>query len=62
MQKSIQEIVEEPELYMLCMCSSSLSDQLAIMADRIECLTGLNEPVLSSNNTHIVRSSCLHDN
>ena len=49
-KKSIQEIVEEPELYMICMCSSSLSDQLAIMADRIECLTGLNEPVLSSNN------------
>ena len=52
-KKSIQEIVEEPELYMICMCSSSLSDQLAIMADRIECLTGLNEPVLSSNNIFV---------
>ena len=38
---------------MICMCSSSLSDQLAIMADRIECLTGLNEPVLSSNNIFV---------
>ncbi len=47
MQKSIQEIVEEPELYMIRMCSSSLSDQLA---DRLECLTGLNKPVISSNN------------
>ena len=48
-KKALQEIVEEPELYMICMCCSSLSDQLAIMANRIECLTGLNEPVLSSN-------------
>ena len=56
-KKSIQEIVEEPELYMICMCSSSLSDQLAIMADRIECLTGLNEPVLSSNNIFVKESS-----
>ncbi len=46
-KNSIQEIVEEPELYMTCMCSSSLSDQLTLMADRIECLTGLNEPELS---------------
>ncbi len=46
--KKHTRIVEEPELYMICMCSSSLSDQLALMADRIECLTGLS--VMSSNN------------
>ena len=31
--RSIQDVVEEPELYILCMSSSSLSDQLATIGD-----------------------------
>ena len=45
-KKSVQDIVEEPDLHIICMCLSSLSDQLAI----IECLSDLQEPVRSTKN------------
>ena len=44
----IQEIVEEPELYMLCLSSSSPSDQVATIADRLDCLSDLKNPTKSS--------------
>ncbi len=50
---TLQEIVEEPEHYMLSMASSTLSDQLATIADRLDCLPDLNIPVYSSNNVPI---------
>ena len=51
--RTVQEIVEEPELYMLSMSSSTLSDQLATIADRLDCLPDLNIPVYSSSNVPI---------
>ena len=51
--KSVQDIVEEPELYIIWMCSSSLSDQLAIISDRLECLSDLQEPVRSTKHVPI---------
>ena len=47
--RSIQDIVEEPELYILCMSISSMSDQLATMADRFDCLPSLEQPIVSCN-------------
>ena len=40
--RTVQEIVEEPELYMLSMSSSTLSDQLATIADRLDCNVPIN--------------------
>lgn len=40
---SIQQFIEEPEVYMLCLSSSSPSDQLATIADRIYCLRHLTK-------------------
>ena len=51
--RSVQEIVEEPELYMLCMSSSSLSDQLSTISDRLDCLLDLSKPVDCSKNVTI---------
>ena len=51
--RSVQEIVEEPELYMLCMSSSSLSDQLSTISDRLDCFLDLSKPVNSSKNVPI---------
>ena len=51
--RSIQDVVEEPELYVLCMSSSSLSDQLTTIADRLDCLPNFEHPIISSNNLPI---------
>ncbi len=51
--RTVQEIVEEPEFYMLSMSSSTLSDQLATIADRLDCLPDLNIHVYSSSNVPI---------
>ncbi len=51
--RTVHEIVEEPELYMLSMSSSTLSDQLATISDRLDCLPDLKIPVYSSNNVPI---------
>ena len=51
--RSIQNIVEEPELYILCMSKSSLSDQLATIADQLHCLPSLEQPIVSSNTVSI---------
>ena len=52
-KKTVQDIVEEPELYILCMSSSSMSDQLGTISDRLDCLPDLNHPVLSSSKIEI---------
>ncbi len=44
--RTVQEIVEEPEHYMLSMSSSTLSDQLATIADRLDCLPDLKHSSL----------------
>ena len=48
--KSIQDIIEQPELYVLCMSSSSLTDQLATIADRLDCLPDLEQPIMTTSN------------
>ena len=55
-EKSIQDIVEEPELYILCMCSSSLTDQLGTIADRLDCVTDLEQPILTKNGINLFDS------
>ena len=49
----LQEYVEQPEIYMICMSSSSVDDQAAIIPDRLECLSSLSQPLLSSNGVEI---------
>ena len=46
----LQEYVEQPEI---CMSSSSVDDQAAIIPDRLECLSSLSQPLLSSNGVEI---------
>ena len=46
----IQTIIEEPEIYMIAPCTSSGSDQLALISDRLECL---DTPCKTSNGTLI---------
>lgn len=45
---SIQAVVEEPELYILCLSSSSASEQVASISDRLDCLPDLNTCTKSS--------------
>ena len=45
---SVQTLVEEPQLYMFALNSSSVEDQAAIIPDRVECLQDLDEPVYTS--------------
>ena len=52
-ERTVQELVEEPELYMISCSSSSLSDQLASIGDRLDCLFDLNEPITTSNGVPI---------
>lgn len=49
----IQQLVEEPELYMLCLSSSSPSDQIATISDRLDCLLDLQNPIQSSSGIDI---------
>ena len=46
---NIQCQVEQPEIYMLVLGSSSVEDQAAIIPDRIECLSDLANPVVATN-------------
>lgn len=50
---NVQAIIEEPELYILCLSSSSPSDQLATISDRLDCLTDLQTPVKTSTGIDI---------
>ena len=49
----LQEYVEQPEIYMICMSSSSVDDQAAIIPDRLECLSSLSQPLISSNGVEV---------
>ncbi len=51
--RSIQEITEEPEIYILCLSSSSPSDQLAAISDRLDCLPTLQTPVISDSGVEV---------
>ena len=49
----LQEYVEQPEIYMICMSSSSVDDQAAIIPDRLKCLSSLSQPLISSNGVEV---------
>ena len=46
---NLQEIVEDPIVYMIAPSSSSPSDQLALIGDRLECLAELPQQIASSS-------------
>ena len=46
---NVQAEVEQPEVYMLAMGSSSVNDQASVIADRVECLHDLQRPIKTSN-------------
>ena len=50
---SLQEYVEQPEMYIVCLSSSSIDDQAALIADRLDCLFSLSQPVNSSSGVQI---------
>ncbi len=45
---NIQEFVEQPVIYMISPCSSSSSDQIALIGDRIECLQEIRTAVTAA--------------
>ena len=49
----LQEYVEQPEIYTICMSSSSVNDQVTIIPDRLECLSSLSRPLISSNGVEV---------
>ena len=50
----IQEFVEEGEIHFVVHGTSSLSDQLAIVPERVAELEGLSEPVRTENGIQVV--------
>ena len=49
-----QSTIEEPEIHMIALSSSSMEDQVAFVPDRYDCLSELNEVVYSSNHVPVV--------
>ncbi len=47
--QNLQAIIEEPTIYMIAPSSSSPTDQLALVPDRVECLKELSQQVVASN-------------
>ena len=54
---SLQEVIEEPEMYMIAPSSSSPEEQLALVPDRVECLQQLSQPIVSQTGVNI--NDCL---
>lgn len=50
---SLQPIIEVPEIYMIAPSSSSPSDQLALINDRIDCLQDLSQTLSACNEEQI---------
>ena len=46
---NVQCHVEQPEMYMLVLGSSSVEDQAAVIPDRVECLSELSTPISTTN-------------
>jgi len=51
--RNIQEVIEQPAIYMIAPSSSSLADQLALVRDRLECLQDLSEGLSTTNGVTI---------
>ena len=49
----LQEYVEQPEMYLVCLSSSSIDDQAALIADRLDCLFSLSQPVTTDSGIQI---------
>ena len=49
----IQTFVEQPEIYLLALNSTSIQDQAAIIKDRVECLHSVSEPIISSGGVSV---------
>ena len=50
---NLQSVVEEPELHMLVVCSSSVDDQASLIKDRISCLKELSTMLHSTNGVEV---------
>ena len=46
---NVQAEVEQPELYMLVVGSSSIQDQSAVIPDRVECIREMHSPLHTAN-------------
>lgn len=51
---NVHNQVEQPELHMLAICSSSVEDQAALIGDRHSCIQDLSIPLHDSKETPIV--------
>ena len=51
--KNLQEEIEQPKIHMIAPSTSSPSDQLALIRDRVECLQELSEVVTAPNGVSI---------
>ena len=54
----IQQIIEEPYIHMTAACSSSAEDQVALISDRLECLSDLSKPLKASNGVQVHNELC----
>lgn len=50
---NVQAIVEQPQLHMLAVCSSTVEDQAALIGDRNSCIRELSTPLYDSRGTEI---------
>ncbi len=50
---NIQSYIEEPEIHILAMSSSTIEHQAALIKDRMECIEEMNETVSSTKNIAI---------
>lgn len=50
----LQHYIEEPEIHMIAVCSSSVADQATLVPDRINCIQSIHEPVFSSKGVPII--------
>ena len=54
---NLQQCIEEPHIHMLAVGSSSISDQLALIADRVDCLQDLSTNLHTSGGIEVI--NCL---
>ena len=54
---NLQEVIEEPLIYMIAPSSSSPDEQLALVPERCECLQQLSQPIISQSGIQV--SDCL---
>ena len=49
----IQSEIEQPEVHMLALGSSSIEDQAALLPERVACLHDQNTPIVASNGVEV---------